>query len=112
MTDSVSVINIIPNLSSAETNQDSEANLAVNPANTLEMVATTFTPSPNASPTNSPVFYSNDGGQTWALKDLIAGTPVLDQTMRFATTSGFLYGGVLWGSGNYALMNFDILRTN
>jgi hypothetical protein len=112
MADVVSVVNIIPNLSSAETNQDSEANLAVNPANTLEMVATTFTPSPSASPTNSPVFYSGDGGLTWALKDLIAGTPVLDQTMRFATTSGFLYGSVLWGSSNYALMNFDILRTN
>jgi len=112
MTDSVSLTNIIPNLSSAETNQDSEANLAVNPANPLEIVATTFTPSPSASPTNSPVFYSNDGGLTWALKDLIAGTPVLDQTMRFATTSGFLYGGVLWGSSVYALMNFDILRTN
>ncbi len=112
MSDVITVVNIIPKLSSAETNQDSEANLAVNPANPLEMVATTFTPSPSASPTNSPVFYSNDGGQTWALKDLIAGTPVLDQTMRFATTSGFLYGGVLWGSGVYALMNFDILRTN
>jgi hypothetical protein len=112
MSDVITVVNIIPKLSSAETNQDSEANLAVNPANTLEMVATTFTPSPSASPTNSPVFYSSDGGQTWALKDLIAGTPVLDQTMRFATTSGFLYGGVLWGSSVYSLMNFDILRTN
>jgi hypothetical protein len=78
----------------------------------LEMVATTFTPSPSLSPTNSPVYYSNDGGLTWALRDLIAGTPVLDQTMRFATTSGFLYAGVLWGSGVYALMNYDILRTN
>jgi hypothetical protein len=112
MSDVITVVNIIPKLSSAETNQDSEANLAVNPANTLEMVATTFTPSPSLSLTKSPVFYSNDGGLTWALIDLIAGTPVLDQTMRFATTSGFLYGGVLWGSSVYALMNFDILRTN
>jgi hypothetical protein len=112
MVDVITVVNIIPSLLSAESNQDCEANLAVNPANTLEMVATTFTPSPSASPTNSPVFYTNDGGQTWALKDLIAGTPVLDQTMRFATTSGFVYGSVLWGSSSYALMNYDILRTN
>jgi hypothetical protein len=112
MSDVITVVNIMPSLASAETNQDSEANLAVNPANTLEMVATTFTPSPSLSPTKSPVFYSNDGGLTWVLIDLIAGTPVLDQTMRFATTSGFLYGGVLWGSSVYALMNFDILRTN
>ncbi len=112
MSDVITVVNMMPSLASAETNQDSEANLAVNPANTLEMVATTFTPSPSLSLTKSPVFYSNDGGLTWTLIDLIAGTPVLDQTMRFATTSGFLYGGVLWGSSVYALMNFDILRTN
>ncbi|MGH7120361.1 MAG: choice-of-anchor D domain-containing protein [Acetobacteraceae bacterium] len=113
MADVITVINIIPNLQSGETNGDSEANLAVNPANVLEMVATAFTPSPNLGSGKSPVFFSNDGGLTWALKDLINATPVRDQTMRFATTSGELYGGVLWGTGsNIANINFDILRTN
>lgn len=72
MSDVITLVNIIPRQSSAETNQDSEANLAVNPANPSEMAATTFTPSPNAGSTKSPVFFSNDGGLTWALKDLIA----------------------------------------
>jgi len=113
MPDTVSVVNIIPSLSSGESNQDSEPNLAVNPANPLEMVATAFTPSPNLSATNSPVFYSNDGGLTWKLMDIIPGTPVRDQTMRFATESGVLYGGVLWGFGSStSTINFDILRTN
>lgn len=113
MADVLTVVNMIPNPSSAESNQDSEPNLAVNPVNALEMAATAFTPSPNAGSSNSPVFYSNDGGSTWSLKDIIAGTPVRDQTLRFAATSGMLYAGVLWGGGsNIALINFDILRTN
>ena len=113
MADVITVVNIIPNLSSGESNGDSEANLAVNPANVQEMVATAFTPSPNLGSNKSPVFFSSDGGLTWALKDLINATPVRDQTTRFATEGGQLYGGVLWGTGNnIANINFDILRTN
>jgi hypothetical protein len=113
MADVLTIVNIIPNNSSAESNQDSEPNLAVNPANPLEMAATAFTPSPNAGSSNSPIFYSSDGGNTWHLRDIIAGTPVRDQTLRFAATGGMLYAGVLWGGGNnIALINFDILRTN
>jgi hypothetical protein len=113
MSDVVTVVNIIPKLSSGETNGDSEANLAVNPENPLEMAATSFTPSPNLGSPNSPVFYSSDGGLTWALKDLIGARPVRDQTLRFATQGSTLYGGVLWGTGgNIAFINFDILRTN
>lgn len=113
MSDVITVVNIVPVSASRETNQDSEANLGVNPANPLEMVATSFTPSPNVGSRNSPVFYSNDGGLTWALRDIIAGTPVRDQSMRFATDSGMLYAGVLLGTGsNIATIYFDILRTN
>ena len=112
MPEFISVVNMIPNLSSGEANQDSEPNLAVNPINPKEMAATAFTPSPNASSTNSPIFYSNDGGNTWKLIDIIAGTPVRDQTLRFSSASGTLYAGVLWGPGNnIALINYDILRT-
>jgi hypothetical protein len=112
MSDVVTVVNMIPNASSAETNQDSEPNLAVNPANPLEIAGTAFTPSPNAGSKNSPIYYSNDGGSTWSLKDIIAGTPVRDQTLRFAAAGGQLYAGVLWGGGsNIAAINFDILRT-
>lgn len=112
MLDLITVVNMIPKLSSGETNQDSEPNLAVNPANPLEMAASAFTPSPNGSATDSPIFFSSDGGNNWQLMDIIAGTPVRDQTLRFATTGGMLYAGVLWGGGsNIALINFDILRT-
>ena len=112
MPDFIRVVNMIPNLSSGETNQDSEPSLAVNPANPLEIAGTAFTPSPNASGTDSPIFYSSDGGNTWSLLDLIAGTPVRDQTLRFATAGGNLYASVLWGGGGLSTINFDILRTN
>ena len=112
MSDVITVVNIIPNLLSGETNRDSESNLAVNPANPLEMVATAFTPSPNIGSPNSPMFYSKDGGLTWTLVDLIAGRPVRDQTVRFATKSGRLYAGVLLGPGALPTIKFDILRTN
>ncbi|MCW3098912.1 MAG: BNR/Asp-box repeat protein [Chthonomonadaceae bacterium] len=95
----ITVVNMIPNLLSGETNQDSGPNVAVNPANPLEIAATSFTPSPNAGSPNSPVLFSSDGGSTWSLKDLIARTPVRDQTLRFASVGGTLYAGVLWGSG-------------
>jgi hypothetical protein len=113
MADHITVVNMIPNSLSGETNQDSEPNLAVNPANRLEIAGTAFTPSPNVGSPDSPIFFSNNGGNTWNLIDLIAGTPVRDQTLRFATSDGMLYAAVLWGTGsNIALINFDILRTN
>src|SRR5262249_24803945 len=112
MSDVVTVVNMIPHKASAETNQDSEPNLAVNPENPLEIAGSAFTPSQNVGSKKSPIFYSSNGGQTWDLKDLIAGTPVRDQTLRFASKGGMLYAGVLWGPGGIAVINFDILRTN
>ena len=38
------IVNMVPVSMSGETNQDSEPNLAVNPANVNNIVATAFTP--------------------------------------------------------------------
>ena len=56
MPDLITVVNMIPSSLSGETNQDSEPNLAVNPANLQEIAGTAFTPSPGGSPTRSPIF--------------------------------------------------------
>ena len=40
----ITVVNMIPLDSSGETNQDSEPNLAINPANPLEIAGSAFTP--------------------------------------------------------------------
>src|SRR5215469_16869794 len=88
MSDHIKVVNMTPFMQSGETNQDSEPNVAVNPVSPLEIAATAFTPSPNVNSVNSPIYYSNDGGNTWTLLDIIGGTPVRDQTLRFSSTGG------------------------
>jgi hypothetical protein len=110
--DSVKVVNMIPHSLSGEANQDSEPNLAVDPSHPSRMVGTAFTPNPGGG-SKSPVFYSDDGGDTWALLEIIDGSPVRDQSVRFASSTGELYAGVLWGTGgNIAYINYDTLRTN
>jgi len=104
------VVNMIPFAQSGETNQDSEPNLAVNPANPDQIAGSAFTPDPLGGP-NAPIFVSSDGGNTWALNSIVpsnAGSATGDITLRFATTSGILYAGILRRPGSLRL---NILRT-
>ena len=102
---------MIPKAQSGETNQDSEPNLAVNPANTNDMVATAFTPAPMGG-SNAPIYVSTDGGSTWSLRTVVPGNDTLvgthDITVGFATTGGVLYAGILNGSTG----RMQILRTS
>ncbi len=121
----ISVVNLIPNSLSNETNRDSEPNLAVNPANPLEMAASAFTPDPlNAG--NGPIFVSTDGGATWVLNVVLpGGNRTVDVTLRFGGSSGVLYAGILrldttdmnllrkaGGSGTPGLMEILVSRSN
>jgi hypothetical protein len=97
----VSVTNIIPQSLSGESNQDSEPNLAVNPQDANQMVATAFTPSPMGG-TLAPIFVSTDGGATWSLRNVVPGAgnpgfPTKDITVSFATSGGTLYAAILQG---------------
>ena len=110
---SVSVVNIIPQSLSGETNQDSEPNLAVNPQNTNEMVATAFTPPPMGGAW-SPIFISTDGGTTWSLRNVVPGNdpggfPTNDITVAFGTSGGTLYASIL--RGDSATRRMQILRS-
>ena len=68
----ITVVNMIPNAQSGETNQDSESNLAVDPANPARIVGSAFTPSTGFCPSNlAPVFASTDGGSTWVLSCIV-----------------------------------------
>jgi hypothetical protein len=100
----VRVIDMIPQSVSAETNQDSEPNLTVNPLNPLQIAGTAFTPDPGGSG-NTPIYISADGGQTWAMNvdDPDANN---DITLRFGRDSNVLYVGTLSGG------TFHILRTS
>ncbi len=89
------VVNMIPRSLSGETNQDSEPNLAVNPANVLQMAASAFTPNP-AGAGNAPIYITTDGGETWLLSPIVPSqVETADITLRFAATSNNLYSGVL-----------------
>src|SRR6266699_4928391 len=67
----VTVVNIIPRSRSGENQQDSEPNLAVNPANPQQMVASAFTFDSSGGPNRAPVYVSNDGGNTWVLSSIV-----------------------------------------
>jgi len=96
----VEVHNIIPNSLSGETGQDSEPNLAVNPQDPTQMVATAFTRPPGGG-TLAPIFISTDGGTTWSLRNVVPGATATfitkDITVAFGTAGGTLYAGILRG---------------
>lgn len=91
----VKVVNMIPNSLSGETQRDSEPNVAVNPANSLRIAASAFTPDPGNSG-SAPIFVSTDGGNTWVLNVVLpGGNKTGDTSIRFGGNSGVLYGGIL-----------------
>ena len=88
------VVNIIPRSLSGESNHDSEPNLAVNPANPLQIVASAFTPNPALSG-DAPIYFSNDGGNTWLLQAIVPSDKMTaDITVRFGG-NGTLYAGII-----------------
>ena len=105
----IKVVNIIPLSLSGETNQDSEPNIAVNPANPLQIAASAFTPSPMGG-ANAPIFVSTDGGDTWTLNNIVPSAGSIgtgDITLKFAGNSGRLFTSILDG----ATGDFEVHRS-
>ena len=107
------VVNMIPNSLSGESNQDSEPNIAVNPANPDQIASSAFTPNPGGpTTTTAPIFVSSDGGATWVLNNIVPSQESThDITLRFATLTNNLYAGIL-RAGAMVDGTRDILRTN
>lgn len=106
---SIKIVNIVPQTLSGETNQDSEPNIAVNPANPLQIACTAFTPNPLGG-ANAPIYVSTNGGDTWTLNNIIPGGGSLgtgDITLRFAGNTNHLFSGILSGSSGA----FQVHRT-
>lgn len=106
----VKLVNMIPQSQSGESHQDSEPNLAVNPANPLQIAASAFTPDPMGGP-YAPIYSSLDGGNSWSLKSILPGAGWVgtgDITLRFGGTSNVLYAGILRGD---SFLRLNILRT-
>jgi len=111
MAANILVVNLIPKSLSGESNPDSEPNLAVNPANPLQIVASAFTPNP-AGAGDAPVYLSTDGGNTWSLQAIVPSDEMTaDITVRFGNSGQNLYAGIIRTPivGNATRLN--ILRT-
>jgi len=110
-TSSIDVINMIPNVQSNETNQDSEPNLAVDPTNTSNIVGSAFTPNPTGSTSTAPIFISVDGGDTWSLNNIVpSGNGMTgDISIKFGTSGSELYAGILLGGSG---LRMNILRSD
>jgi hypothetical protein len=100
------IVNAVPNNHSNETNNDSEPNIAVNPANPSQMAITAFTP-PDAGLTNGPIYYSTDGGENWSLVFDVPGAGSQDQTIGFASSSNELYMATLRADTSPLTLNVD-----
>ena len=94
---------------SDETWQDSEPNLAVNPANPLHIAASAFTRDPMGGP-NAPIYVSADGGRTWSLNFIVPSQAMTgDITLKFSPNTNVLYAGILRVPATGTRLN--ILRT-
>jgi hypothetical protein len=96
----IKVVNMIPQSLSGETNQDSEPNVAVNPANPLQIAASAFTPNPMGGST-APIYVSTDGGDSWTLNNIVPSAGSLgtgDITLKFAGNSSRLFTSILDGT--------------
>ena len=88
---SVMVVDIIPESLSGETNTNSEPNLAVNPANPSQIVASAYLPEPMGGKTSS-ILASSIGGTTWSCRSLVPINKMsCDVTLRFDGSLNMLY---------------------
>ncbi len=106
------LVNMIPRSLSGEENQDSEPTIAVNPANTQQMVGTAFTPNPSGSG-NAPIYISSDGGQTWVLNAIVPSQVITaDITVGFSSQTNELYAGTIVAPVQNKKPRVNIDRTN
>jgi hypothetical protein len=95
----IRVINVVPQTHSNETNIDSEPSVAVNPANSKQILVSAFTP-PDSGQTNGPLYVSSDGGATWNMAFIVPSGGPLDQTYSFGGLTGEFYGGDISGASD------------
>lgn len=105
----VEVVNLIPVTLSGETNQDSEPDIAVDPNDPDQIVATAFTPNPSGATATAPIYISQDGGDTWVLNNIVpsANGMTADITVTLSRNN-VLYAGILRGG---ASLDMRILRS-
>lgn len=118
----VTVVNMVPVWLSAESNQDTEPNLAVSFVRRNVIAATAFTPDPLGGP-NAPIYVSSNHGRTWTLRSILPGSApgtcpgTCDVTLRFSSASipprriPRLYIGMLNADSSFNI-NLFVLRSD
>jgi hypothetical protein len=95
-TSQISVVDIIPESLSGETDDDREPNIAVNPARPLQIAASAFTREPLRRADRAPIFVSINGGQNWSCRSIVPSPEITcDITLRFGSSSDVLYVSAL-----------------
>ncbi|HEV7670334.1 MAG TPA: hypothetical protein VGS22_17585 [Thermoanaerobaculia bacterium] len=114
----ITVVDMIPKFMSNEQANQSEPNLAIDPATPSRMAASAFITNPT-KPNKASIFLSTNGGQSWTLQPILSGSATLcntsfcDVTLRFAGTSGKLYVSSLMAVPDGAtdfIMNYEVNR--
>jgi len=117
----ITLVDMVPQARSGETNQDAEPTIAVNPANPQQLAGSAFTwDNLNAGPMTgnlAPIYVSTDGGTTWTTVLNVPSTtgasfPTGDINPRFTAapsgTTSMLYTGILHSND----FNMRIYRAN
>jgi hypothetical protein len=95
-TPQVTVVDIIPESLSGESDNDSEPNIAVNPNKRTEIAVSAFTREPMRRADRAPIFISTDGGDSWSLHSIFPSPEITcDVTLRFGGSSDALYVSAL-----------------
>jgi hypothetical protein len=102
----VTVVNMIPNSMSNETQRDAEPNITATFLDPTRIAGSPFTPDPLGSG-SAPIYVSTDGGSTWTVNVVLpGGDKTSDTTLRFVGPSNVLYAGILRTDNG----NLEILR--
>jgi len=109
----IAVVNMVPQSNSGETYQDSEASLAINPANPAQMAATAITTDPRYG-SKGPIYFSLNGGSAWGIVAIVPSVsgspfPYVDATVDFGA-SNTLYAAILKSQGAGQPMPLSILK--
>src|SRR5438270_5365539 len=93
----VRVVDLIPASLSGETWQDAEPFLALYASDPKLMAASAFTPNPGGSnSTTAPIFVSNDGGDSWTLRNTLPSQSMTaDITHAVGGSPPVLYAGIM-----------------
>jgi hypothetical protein len=95
-TPQVTLVDIMPESLSGETENDSEPNIAVNPAHPRQIAASAFTREPMRRSDRAPIFVSTDAGNSWSLRSILRSRQITcDCTLRFGSSSDVLYVSAL-----------------